>query len=195
MATALKLPDVLRLQTLVEEILISAPEGLSEIELFMALESRGLRVFGREVFGENLALFRAHFILFHVLYALRQRLWLEKRYELEISCLKLVLKPYHETTSRFPVEHDPMGAYYTDLKNLADTGEQDLDKMLGDFWSWFAGASQRDDALLALGLERSADFSTIKRRYHRLAMEHHPDRGGDAAKLQQINAAMDVLKH
>jgi len=28
----------------------------------------------------------------------------------------------------------------------------------------------------------------IKRRYHDLAMQHHPDRGGDTATMQQINA-------
>ncbi len=29
----------------------------------------------------------------------------------------------------------------------------------------------------------------IKKRYRKLAMEHHPDRGGDTATMQEINAA------
>lgn len=37
------------------------------------------------------------------------------------------------------------------------------------------------------------DDLTIKRHYRRLAMRHHPDRGGDKAQLQIINAAMEAL--
>ena len=34
----------------------------------------------------------------------------------------------------------------------------------------------------------------IKRQYRRLAMEHHPDRGGDLRAMQEINAEFDRLR-
>ena len=45
-----------------------------------------------------------------------------------------------------------------------------------------------------LGVARNSSADDIKRAYRKLAMKHHPDRGGDAAKLQQINEAYDTLK-
>ena len=34
-----------------------------------------------------------------------------------------------------------------------------------------------------LGVDKQADFSTIKKAYFKLAREHHPDRGGDKDKF------------
>ena len=35
----------------------------------------------------------------------------------------------------------------------------------------------------ALGIDKNADHTAIKKAYHKLARTHHPDRGGDKAKF------------
>lgn len=44
-----------------------------------------------------------------------------------------------------------------------------------------------------LGVKPDADENTIKKSYRKLALKHHPDRGGDEEKFKKIGAAFDVL--
>ena len=44
-----------------------------------------------------------------------------------------------------------------------------------------------------LGVERTASAEEIKRAYRRLASQHHPDKGGDKLKFQEIQKAYEIL--
>ncbi len=44
-----------------------------------------------------------------------------------------------------------------------------------------------------LGIERNATADQIKRAYRKLASQHHPDKGGDKARFQEIQQAYDYL--
>jgi DnaJ-class molecular chaperone len=44
-----------------------------------------------------------------------------------------------------------------------------------------------------LGVDRNAAADEIKRAYRKLASQHHPDKGGDKTKFQEIQSAYDTL--
>jgi len=55
-------------------------------------------------------------------------------------------------------------------------------------------AEERRDYYTVLGAARDDSRAEIERRYKRLAVEHHPDRGGDEEEMKAINEAWGVLR-
>ena len=51
------------------------------------------------------------------------------------------------------------------------------------------------DYYSVLGVDKNATPDDIKRAYRKLASKHHPDKGGDTAKFQQIQAAYETLSN
>ena len=49
------------------------------------------------------------------------------------------------------------------------------------------------DHYSTLGISKNASDEDIKRAYRKLAMKHHPDRGGDQTQFQKIQEAYDTL--
>ena len=50
------------------------------------------------------------------------------------------------------------------------------------------------DYYKVLGVSKTATPEEIKKAYRKLAMDHHPDRGGDSSKFAEINEAYETLK-
>lgn len=193
----------LDLEMAVVSVLRGHPAGLSEFAFFAALERAGFRAFARDVFSDRLRMFRSHFALFHVLYVLRERFHAQGEGTLTIEALHIQLTPRRECADetsaslsaeeRGLVAHDALAAYYLDRTNLTETTDDDVLELLDSFWSRFAAIDRQEDSLALFGLTTGATWHAIKARYRALVLEHHPDRGGDAAKLAEVNAAMRVL--
>jgi DnaJ-domain-containing protein 1 len=175
------------------EILSAHPDGIGEHALIKALQSADHKGITGASLTNPIELFRANFLLFHALYRLRERLWQEERGHLEINMLRIVLQPYRRGVAAL-AGRDPLRDYYLDLNNLKATTEEDVVALLAGFWKRLQANEQRAVALAVLELSDPIDYDTIKKQYRMLAMQHHPDRGGDKKRLQAINHAMAILE-
>jgi DnaJ-domain-containing protein 1 len=187
-----RLPDLF--YAAIEQELDQHPAGISEYQLISALRARGFFEFLPAPPAEPHQLFRAHFLLFHALYVLKSRLLSSRRADLKIGALCIRRTPWHSGTGAL-TPSDPLQCYYLDWENLDGTTEDDVYELISSFWKRMNGFENREAALAALGLEDPVTDDAIKTSWRRLAMEHHPDRGGDKERLQEINAAVDQLLH
>lgn len=169
-------------------------EGIGEYDLMQNLKSHGFFDFLSQPALPH-ELFQAHFILFHSLYLLRDIFLKNQKYLLMIHTLKIELLPYsyNENSETSLQESNKLRDYYLNFDNLEKTSEDDVYDMLTSFWNKFNRFDNREAALAELGLQDPVDDKTIKAEYRRLAMQHHPDRGGDTEKLKKINDALNSL--
>ena len=175
-------------------LLQAHPQGMSEFEVLRHLQRAEHRAFDEKLFSDDLAIFRAHFLLFHALYRLQQQLIAEQRGHLEIHTLAIRLHPWRETGRNDLATPDPMQVYYLDLANLENTTAEDVEQLLGEFWSRYFANERRGEALAVLGLEEPATSAEIEDRYRRLAMRLHPDRGGETGDFQALQEAIGILR-
>ncbi len=88
---------------------------------------------------------------------------------------------------------DELASFYADLSHLESTRPEDVARMVAGLQKHQGRAARRKEALAVLGLDEHEPDDRIKRRYRRLAMQWHPDRGGDATRFQELQEAMVVL--
>ena len=50
-----------------------------------------------------------------------------------------------------------------------------------------------EDFYQILGVNQNATQDEIKKAYRKLAVEHHPDKGGDENKFKKISEAYDTI--
>lgn len=168
-----------------------------EYEIIQHLQQLGR--LKKDCMASDLSLFRCHFLIFNALYRLQVLTRVHGHYQLSISSLEITATINSQPVSRkiesSLTEHNPLSLFYLDVSNLINTTETDIASLLGNFWNHYFDNSQKQKALNKLGLSEPVDFKTIKQQYRRLAMQHHPDRGGNADTLIEIHQAMQCLQH
>jgi hypothetical protein len=185
------------LEMRLEELLTANPAGISEHELLKTLR-REQSLFAAFNPRELLSLFRGHYLLFHLLYRLRDRLLRERRGHLTIDPLRIVLNPasgaeFTENSTTLAPDRLDLADWYVDLRRLTTVTAAEVGEWLRQFRAACQAQNQRQAALATLELRDPVDAAAIKRQYRRLAMRHHPDRGGDGQRLREIHAALAVL--
>ncbi len=177
-------------------ILEVAIEPLSEYELIQMLNEQGWSLPTNA--NDSLDLFTSHFLVFNALYQLQVYYWAEDKY-LEISALAIQLHSViKKESSSTDVAHytsdEALRAYYLDMTQLTNATEDSVNQLLNQFWERLLANDDSDKALAIFSLELPVTYSEIKKRYRSLAMEHHPDRGGDLVKFKEVNWAFGVLQ-
>jgi hypothetical protein len=145
----------------------------------------------------EIQLFRTNFLLMNGLYQLQQQL-LECGTWLHVAPLALHLVPISAGSSWLQ-QADPLRDYYLDWRNCFVTTQQDVEALLHDFWRRYSAqptlsAQMRRQALAILGLTDSATYPMIRQRWKQLALQHHPDRQGDALQFMAIRLAWEQLR-
>lgn len=182
----------------VRELLDAASQPYTEFGLIQALKAEGL--VAPDYSQSSLELFRVHFLVFNALYSLQQEL-LDQGWCLEISPLALYLRPLAEgedLRSLVQAGDSALRDFYLDWNEYRAATQESVEELLTDFWRKLQRPGSltpesRREALAQLELRDPVSPEAIKRQYRRLAMRHHPDRGGSEIELQKINAAKAVL--
>jgi len=173
---------------------------LSEYELLKQFETH--EVFAFCVSEGSVALFQKHFLMMHVLYALRSTFLEGGRY-LDISLGKISLKELNSASEknavRANIEDMKLQEYYSDIRNLYAEDESSIDAMLSGFWKEYAKYAvsiQHDysSALRAFDLNDDYTEQDLKKQWRKLAHSEHPDRGGSAEKFIALQEAYACLK-
>lgn len=197
-ADALLEHQVQHLLVAVEHELRQAPTGINELTLIKVLQQPPWSLIGEVRFSEPENLYPVHFLLFHVLYRLRDQLAAGGE-SLHISPLNIRLEASNVVGGHgVPDNVDSLRQFYLDLSQYRLPDEA-ITRMMDDFWSGRAGATPaRADILAAaerLGFGGIPDsFPEVKHRFRRAVMRAHPDRGGDTDTIQGLNEAFAVLK-
>lgn len=176
-------------------ILRTQQGSLSEYELIRQIESDGV-LLNVDADNYQLALFKKHFMIMNALYALQVELLTEGVY-LTISALHIAITPGGgETTGSNLQDHADVNLreYYLDWNNYDATGEDEVQRLLAGFWQKYAAVDKRQVALGVLGIEGEVEWEQIRNGYRRMAMQHHPDKGGDEKKFIEIREAYEILR-
>lgn len=182
-----------RLEAACRQLLGEYPDGLSEQALLQYLRLPPYELMPVLSPGDSLGLFQSHFLLFHTLYRLRDRLRGEQLGELEISPLVIRVRSYVQGEAALD-EVDPLREYYLDLEQLHATDAEAVEQLLSGFWQQLGAEDEKTQALTTLLLQEPVTLNEVKAQYRRLAMQYHPDRGGDAARMHELNHALSILQ-
>lgn len=182
----------------VEHELRSAPAGTDELSLIKKLQGAPWHLIGALEFHDVQKLYPVHFLLFHVLYRLRDTL-AEAGENLFISPLRIGIEHQDIVSGTgLPGSVDSLRKFYLDLSQY-ELPEESVQQMMDDFWEGRSGSGPSTPETLqaakALGFDSVPDnFHTVKQAFRRAVMQAHPDRGGETEAIQSLNEAFAVLK-
>ncbi|WP_227539438.1 MULTISPECIES: DNA-J related domain-containing protein [Marinobacter] len=182
----------------VEHELRTAPAGMSELSLIKSLQRPPWKLLGEVTFNEPEKLYPVHFLLFHVLYRLRDQLS-DTGESLRISPLNICLETQKVIGGKgVPDGVDTLRQFYLDLSQY-HLPEDAIHQMMDDFWAGRPGKgpaqAETKAAAEVLGFEAlPSDFPSVKQRFRRAVMRAHPDRGGNTETIQHLNEAFAVLR-
>ncbi|WP_417514111.1 DNA-J related domain-containing protein [Marinobacter sp.] len=182
----------------VEHELRMSPGGIDELNLIKRLQRAPWNLIGDLEFHDPGKLYPVHFLLFHVLYRLRDTV-AEAGESLTISPMRIGID-YQNTVSGngVPDAVDNLRTFYLDISQY-ELPEASIAQMMDRFWAGHQNSGPTGPEALAaaniLGFEAVPDsFSTTKRAFRRAVMQAHPDRGGETEAIQALNEAFAVLK-
>lgn len=175
--------------------------GISEFDLIKQLQQPPYSLFNEQGFHQPLILFQTHFIVYNALYRLKQHGIESQSFDLDILATQIILLPFATTdmpsrsTQINPT--DPLSEYYLDWKNFSETKEQDVTKLLDNFWRIMAGddfTESEQNALAVFSFDSLPTLEELKTSYKTLSHQHHPDKGGDHKTYSEITTAYNLLK-
>lgn len=190
--------QIQHLSVAVEHELRSASFGLDELNLIKKLQRPPWNLIGKLEFHDTQKLYPVHFLLFHVLYRLRDTL-AEAGESLTISPMRICINRQDTMGGNgVPGALDSLRSFYLDLSQY-ELPEDAISQMMDNFWAGYQGTGpDRPEVLQAakvLGFDSVPDsFLTVKHAFRRAVMHAHPDRGGDTEAIQFLNEAFAVLK-
>jgi hypothetical protein len=190
------------------EYAFSEQTCLREHELIRICKHHSLSPFDELNLSYSLDLFRAHFIMRHCLYALQDKWRSEQSADLIIELVVITKLPYAsassganaqgfatDTIKESEISHVPLlKQYYSDLDNLINISESEVEFLLKGFWQRLENDAQRTRALTILSLTSEASYQEIKARFRKLAQKAHPDKGGSTHEFQEILEAKQTLE-
>lgn len=202
--TAANAPDsmleqqIQHLLVAVEHELRCSPVGIDELNLIKKLQKPPWELIGKLEFHDTQKLYPVHFLLFHVLYRLRDAL-AQTGEAVTISPMRISIERQDIVGgSGMPGSVDSLRSFYLDLSQY-ELPEEAIDRMMDNFWAGYQGsAPDRPEVLQAanvLGFDAIPEsFLTVKQAFRRAVMQAHPDRGGETEAIQSLNGAFAILK-
>lgn len=144
-------------------------------------------------------IFRTHFFVYHNLYCLKQELAEKERGDLEIAPLAIYFKNNLEKSaaldpaskdkiSSHQIKHlDYLAHYYLRWQPMFETTQKDVEQLFALARAGIQQPLRLHEAFKRFDIEPPTTKTTVTRAYRKLAMTHHPDRGGAPATLQLIH--------
>lgn len=102
-------------------------------------------------------------------------------------------KPMCFACDRWDRVEDNMWAIACTIDALRGIERWGSGEMIQQAFTGFVALPAPEQPWQALGVPREASREEIEGAHRRLAMKHHPDRGGDDAEMARINAARDAM--